>query len=189
MVDRLVLASASPRRRELLERLGATIEVRPADVDETPADREASDNYVRRLALAKLAAVVGPAEVGVAADTIVVLDDQLLGKPADRDGARSMLRRLAGRAHHVVSGVAVHGPGGTKVATSTTTVVFTPIDDRTLDWYVATDEPYDKAGGYAIQGRGGLFVERIDGSFDNVIGLPMALTRSLLDAVGVDLLR
>jgi septum formation protein len=193
-VTRLVLASASPRRRELLGRLGVPFEVHPVDADEAPRPGEAAADLVRRLAVAKAeAALVAVADgddaVVVAADTEVVLDGEVLGKPADAADAAAMLRRLAGRTHEVLTGVAVAASWGDTAAVESrvarTAVTMTELADAEIAWYVATGEPLDKAGGYGIQGGGGLFVSSIEGSWDNVVGLPLALTRRLLAVVGI----
>jgi septum formation protein len=188
---RLVLASASPRRAELLAAIGARFAVHPADIDESTRPLEPAPDYVARLARAKAAAVYMPGTVVVAADTTVVVDDEILGKPADAPGARSMLARLAGRAHEVHTGVAVAvtaetpGEGPTVVHTVVTTHVwFGDLNDETIDWYVATGEPLDKAGAYGIQGIGGMFVQYLHGSYQNVVGLPLADLDELLDEVG-----
>lgn len=202
---RLVLASGSPRRFELLAGLGLRFELRPADIDETPGPGEAGDRYVERLAREKAAAVAGPGEVVVAADTTVDLAGELLGKPVDAEDAARLLRRLSGRTHHVRTGVCVHRaadgaehekasrPGAAarprlvRTAVVTTAVTFADLPDRWIDWYVATGEPFDKAGGYGMQGSAALFVARIDGSPTNVIGLPLDTLASLLAEVGLDL--
>jgi septum formation protein len=188
---RLVLASASPRRRELLGRLGLDPLVRPADIDETPRPGEDPHELVVRLASAKAAAsgdghAGAPDEVVLAADTEVVLDGQVLGKPRDRDDAARTLRRLAGRVHEVVTGVAVRRGGTARATRVTTEVRFRPLSDVEIAWYVATGEPDDKAGAYGLQGAGAALVDRIDGSDTNVIGLPLAETVALLRNVGFD---
>jgi septum formation protein len=193
-VTRLVLASASPRRRELLGRLGVPFEVHPVDADETPRPGEAAADLVRRLAVAKAEAALvdvadGEDAVVVAADTEVVLDGEVLGKPADADDAARMLRSLAGRTHEVLTGVAVAASWGPTAAVESrvarTAVTMTELSDDEVAWYVATGEPLDKAGAYGIQGAGGLFVSSIEGSWDNVVGLPLALIRRMLAVVGV----
>ncbi|MFA9430788.1 nucleoside triphosphate pyrophosphatase [Egicoccus sp. AB-alg2] len=189
-LPRLVLASASPRRAALLARLGLTPEPRPQDVDETPRDGETPDELVRRLAALKaMATRAGPHEVVVAADTEVVLDGATLGKPADRDAAAAMLRALSGRAHEVVTGVAVRRNTLVHVDAVRTTVVFRSLTDAEIAWYLDTGEPFDKAGAYGLQGAGAVLVERIEGSDTNVIGLPLAETVALLRLVDVDPLR
>lgn len=176
----LVLASASPRRSELLLRVGLKFEVRPADIDESVRSGELPVDYVRRLSIEKALEVARPGEVVLAADTTVEVDGQILAKPGDTDDARRMLQMLSGRAHLVHTGVTVvrSDLDGDRTATCTvvvtTTVTFVELDDASLDWYVETGEPDGKAGAYAIQGAGAAFVERIEGSATNVIGLPLA---------------
>jgi septum formation protein len=174
----LVLASGSPRRRELLGQLGLSFAVVPPDVDETPRPGERPLDLVRRLARDKAAAVDGA--VVVAADTVVEVDGDVLGKPADPDDARRMLRRLSGRAHKVHTGVAVRAGDALAVDAVTTIVTFVPLQAAVVDWYVGTGEPLDKAGAYAIQGRGGVFVEHVRGSVSNVVGLPLTTVARLL---------
>ena len=179
----LVLASASPRRAELLAAAGIAFDVDTADVDETPRAGEAPDVYVRRLALAKARAVAGrhPACLVLGADTTVVVDGTILGKPVDAADARAMLRRLSGRAHQVLTGVALVRDGRTvEVDVAVTDVWFAPMTDADVDAYVANGEPMDKAGAYGIQGRASRFVTRIDGSYSNVVGLPVALVHRWL---------
>ncbi len=192
MSERLVLASGSPRRRELLAGLGVVFEVRPADIDESVAPDESGTAYVARLARAKAEAVARSGEVVVAADTTVDLDDELLGKPADANEARSLLTRLSGRTHQVHTGVcvrrhAVDGDAHVRHAVVTTEVTFAPLPPTWIEWYVATGEPFDKAGGYGMQGSAALFVARIDGSPTNVIGLPLDCLAALVEQVGSDL--
>jgi septum formation protein len=186
----LVLASGSPRRRELLEMLGLALVVDPADVDETPHADEDPVTYVARVAADK-AAVVAARQVGalvLAADTTVTLAGEILGKPADAADAARMLARLAGREHAVHTAVAVAVGERVELAVETTSVRFVALTDAEIDWYVATGEPLDKAGAYAIQGAGGLFVERIDGSASNVVGLPLHVVERLVERVGLSLL-
>jgi len=184
----LVLASASPRRSDLLAGLGLRFEVRVADVDESPVPRERPADLVERLAGAK-AAEVGATrrEVVVAADTVVVVDDEALGKPVDRDDAARMLRRLGGRTHEVLTGVAVRLGARLDTTVVSTDVTFRPLTEGDIAWYVATGEPLDKAGAYAIQGAGGLFVEKIVGSYHNVVGLPLAQLASMCARMDIDL--
>lgn len=182
---RLVLASASPRRRELLAQLDVAFDVAVPDVDETPRDGEQPAELVRRLARDKAAAVARarPDAVVVAADTVVDVDGVGLGKPASDDEARRMLRLLSARRHLVHTGVAV--AAGARVAVTeviTTAVEFVALTEATVDWYVATGEPRDKAGAYAIQGHGGVLVRRIEGSASNVVGLPLAELATMLAA-------
>lgn len=189
----LVLASASPRRRTLLEGAGLTPEVRPAEIDETPHPDEEPLAYVARLAHAKATTVPGrntmrPVVV-VAADTTVELDGTILEKPVDRRDADRMLRLLSGRTHNCHTGVAVHGRDVEEEYTVSTAVTFTRLDDLTIDWYLGTGEADDKAGAYGIQGAAAAFVESVEGSVTNVIGLPLAETlasiRRVASAVAV----
>jgi septum formation protein len=187
---RLVLASGSPRRRELLAQVGYEFHVMAPDTDETPAAGETSLTLVARLARAKAEAarrLLGDrSRVILAADTVVVLDHEILGKPASPAAATAMLRQLSGQAHNVVTGVAVLAPSATQLITVTTTVEIRSLTDDEIARYVATSEPLDKAGGYGIQGIGGSLVTRIDGSYSNVVGLPLAETVALLDAAGIE---
>jgi septum formation protein len=184
-----VLASASPRRRDLLARLGIVADVRPAHVDETPRPDEAPGDLVQRLARTKAAAVDAPdSALVVAADTEVVLDGRVLGKPADDAEAAAMLAALSGRTHDVMTGVAVRHGDRTATDVAVTRVHVRDLDPAEIDWYVRTGEPMGKAGAYAIQGAGAVFITGIDGSDTNVIGLPLALLVSLARRVGVDLL-
>ena len=184
----VLLASSSPRRRLLLGRLGLPFEVVSPEVDETPRPNENPTAYVRRIAAEKAVAVPAPIGLPVlAADTAVVVDEHILGKPESATEALAMLERIAGRAHTVLTGVAIARSGEVvEEAVVTTTVWMTDIPEQAARWYVATGEPLDKAGAYAIQERGGLFVERVDGCVSNVVGLPLAETASLLQNVGLD---
>jgi septum formation protein len=175
----LVLASASPRRRALLEQLGIPLRVDPAHLDENVRVGEAAEHYVVRLAREKAEAVqVRHANATVlGADTSVVVDGVVLGKPGGEEEALSMLRKLSGRTHEVMTAVAVAGVGTRCV---TAEVTFTAATDAALRWYVSTGEPLDKAGAYAVQGIGGFLVERIDGSHSAVVGLPLVETLALL---------
>jgi len=186
----LVLASGSPRRADLLARLGLDPEIRPAAVDETPLAGEPPLELVVRLADAKARAVRHPTadEVVLAADTIVVLDDQALGKPRDDAEAAAMLRRLSGRTHEVLTALAVHRGPRHHRTTVTTQVRFRALTDTEVAWYLATGEPRDKAGAYALQGAGAALVDHLDGSDTNVIGLPLATTVQLLRRAGLDVL-
>jgi septum formation protein len=182
-VPRLVLASASPRRAELLRAAGIEFDIEPAHVDETPEPREPADTYVRRIAEAKAQTILARRAEGivVAADTTVVIDEVMLGKPADEDDARRMLGMLSGRRHDVLTGVSIGRSGGRLLTEVERTVVeFAPLTAFEIDWYVATGEPRDKAGAYAIQGYASRFVTRIDGSYSNVVGLPVALVYEIL---------
>jgi nucleoside triphosphate pyrophosphatase len=191
---RLVLASGSPRRRRMLRRLGLDFDVRPVDLDESPHAGEAAPDYVARLADEKAAAAARSAagaapEVILAADTVVTIDGELLGKPRDRGDAERMLARLAGRDHEVLTGVAVHGPepASRRAALARTRVTFAAMTPAEIAWYAATGEPLDKAGAYAIQGFGAVFVDKIDGNYSNVVGLPLLAVYRLLRQAGLDL--
>lgn len=187
-LPRLILASASPRRRDLLTGLGVAFTVRPVDIDETPRPMEAPERYVRRVAEEKAAARVEPGELVLAADTAVVLDGEILGKPRDPEDARAMLGRLAGREHTVLTGVALRtaadGHAGTVAASR---VRIAPLSEAEIAWYVATGETLDKAGSYAAQGLGAMFVEEIRGDYTNVVGLPLPTTYQLFAELGYDL--
>jgi len=179
---RLVLASRSPRRAELLRAAGIAFEVASVEVDETPREGEAPEAYVERLAVEKARAVAGgfPDALVLGADTTVVVDGRILGKPADADEAADMLRALAGRAHEVLTGVALVGPAGARSGLDRTRVWFDALDEAQIRWYAESGEPMDRAGGYAIQGLASRFVSRIEGSYTNVVGLPVALVVQLL---------
>jgi septum formation protein len=198
---RLVLASASPRRSELLRSVGLEFDVFPADIDESARPGELPTDYVERLSGEKAALVAGRTDadaIVVAADTTVDVDGQILEKPADDADARRMLALLSGRRHMVHTGVTVRrsvdtsfGVGSTRTGRSIaeqvvetvvveTVVEFVTLTPELVDWYVATGEPFGKAGAYAIQGAGGALVRRLDGSVTNVIGLPLAETLDLL---------
>lgn len=184
----IVLASGSPRRRELLDGLGVSFNVVAPDIDETPYEGEAPLPYVRRLAAAKAEAVAADDDaLVIAADTTIDLDGRILGKPVDATDAAAMLKALSGRTHRVHTGVAVRRGAACRVDVGTTMVTMTPIGDAALHWYVGTGEPLDKAGAYAIQGAGGVFVERIRGSVSNVVGLPLHLVARLAADLGVPL--
>lgn len=183
----LILASASPRRRELLAWLGLHFAVDPADVDESPRGGEVPAALVRRLAHSKAHAVSirRPDDWVLGADTVVVIDGKALGKPADPAEARAMLSTLSGREHRVFTGFALLCPGGeiATVEAVITTVTFHPLRPAAIDAYVATGEADDKAGGYAIQGAGAAMIAGIDGSLTNVIGLPLTeVGRALAEA-------
>jgi septum formation protein len=170
---RLILASRSPQRRAILETLGVPFEARPVDVaekdDGVPA-AVASENALRKAVAGRAAA----GEVVLGVDTLVALELEIWGKPPSESAARETLRRLAGRTHEVISGVAlVDREGKVRAATATTQVTFRPMDDAMIDWYLASGEWKERAGGYAIQGRGGALVDRIVGDYLNVVGLPV----------------
>ena len=178
----LVLASKSPRRRQLLEMLGLPVLVAVSDVQEIPLPGEAPGDYSRRLARDKARAV--PGELVLGADTIVVVDDRLLEKPTDRADALRMLTLLQGRRHEVITSICLVADGREFQATDITAVFFRPAERRLLEAYVATGEPMDKAGGYGIQGFGAALVERIEGDFFGVMGLPVRLVLGLLEQAG-----
>jgi len=182
---RLILASASPRRAELLRAAGFDFDVVVADVDESIRARESPRSYVRRLAadksLAALKTCATPADVIVlGADTAVVVDGDILGKPRDNDDAASMLKRLSGRRHEVLTGVSVRRNAHEVGRVETTAVFFSPLSDEDVAWYVASGEGRDKAGAYAIQGLASRFIPRLEGSYSNVVGLPVACVHDLL---------
>jgi septum formation protein len=185
----LILASASPRRADLLAAAGFEFVVRPVEIDEQPRDGETPVDYVLRLAREKAAAAAAAnpvsGEVVIAADTSVVVDGQILGKPVDDEDACRMLRLLSGREHEVLTGVAIRRDGREASAVASTCVQFLPLTTEEITWYVASGEPRDKAGAYAVQGLASRFVEQIRGSYANVVGLPVALVhRLLVDAFG-----
>jgi len=201
----LVLASASPRRRELLTQAGFTFEVHAANIPEDPYPSEDPITYVTRLARQKAEAIFnqfrnlgapGPSHLGtgentdpnpqrlivLGADTTVVLDNHILGKPADPADAACMLRLLSGRTHRVITGVAVVTAARTEVAAEVTAVKFLTLSDEEIAAYIATGEPMDKAGAYAIQGRAARWIPRIEGDYFNVVGLPISLVTTLLES-------
>jgi septum formation protein len=189
MTPRLVLASQSPRRRQMLGQLGIALDVRPAHADEAVLPGEPPRDYVLRVAREKARAVAG--ETVLAADTAVVLGAEVLGKPADAEDARRMLRALSGTDHEVLTAVCVRRTQPALAleldAVVATRVRFALLSPREIDWYVATGEPLDKAGAYAIQGAGGAFVLSVEGSVSNVVGLPLAETAALLRRAGFPL--
>jgi septum formation protein len=185
----LILASASPRRSELISRLGLTPEIAPADVDEAPLPCEPPSLCALRVARAKArhAAERFPESPVLAADTIVVLGERILGKPVDRAEAAAMLRALSGRAHTVITALAARWRGREATHLEHARVVIAPLPDRLIEWYVATGEADDKAGAYAVQGRAAVFVERVEGNVQAIVGLPLAPLRGLFARVGLDL--
>ncbi len=189
----LVLASASPRRKELLTQAGYRFRVHPAHINEDPMRGEDPIQYVTRLAREKAEAVfrelttASPAPEGIAvlgADTTVTLDSEILGKPSDAADAARMLRMLSGRTHRVITGVALVSAAGAEVAAEVTAVRFLTLSEAEIADYVAGGEPMDKAGAYAIQGRAARWIPRIEGCYFNVMGLPLALVSSLLETCG-----
>ena len=185
----LILASSSPRRAELLRAAGIVFTVRAADIDETIGPNEPPRDYVARLSREKARAVVRGDELALGADTTVVINGEIIGKPADAEEAGRMLRALSGQWHEVLTGVTLARADRIVSAVSSTRVKFAELSDAEIKLYVSTGEPMDKAGAYAIQGRASLFVERIEGSYSNVVGLPVQLTYQLARRMGVDLFR
>lgn len=188
----LILASASPRRRELLRQIGVAHQVASADIDERRQPGETIEACVRRLACEKAERIwsrlpAGDASVVLAADTAVVIDGQLLGKPADREQGLAMLGQLSGRTHHVLTAIAVRTASGTMSELSDSEVRFRELQPGEADRYWASGEPCDKAGGYAIQGFAAAFIAHLHGSYSGVMGLPLHETAALLQRAGVPL--
>lgn len=190
---RLILASASPRRADLLSNIGLEFDIEPSQIQERPHADEAPPDYITRIARAKVVAVARKRESGliVGADTIVVLDGRMLGKPKDDEDARRMLRLLSGKWHAVMTGLALYDAATKReVADYDKTLVrFAQMGEKEIDWYVGTGEPMDKAGAYGIQGFGGLFVEEIAGNYYNVVGLPIPLLYRLARRLGYSFLK
>lgn len=189
---RLILASASPRRAELLRGAGIEVDVRPADVDESVQPGETPEDYASRVALAKARAISlqVPDRFVLGADTVVVVDDGILGKPTDSAEARRMLRALSGRSHIVMTAVILIRGAGLPSQTvdarvERTHVEFATLTNDEIEWYAATAEPMDKAGAYAIQGLASRFVTRIEGSYSNVVGLPVSLVYGMCKRAGL----
>jgi septum formation protein len=186
---RLILASASPRRRELLDQLGVSYTCDPAHIDESQRNGEGPSDYVQRMAQEKARGVAArypaPAYAVLAADTTVVLDDAVLGKPRDRVDALDFLARLSGRRHVVLTAVCLLSATGMHAELVATEVEFIALSLEICDAYLATSEPWDKAGAYGIQGLGGAFVRSIQGSYSNVVGLPLCETWQLLSNNGI----
>jgi septum formation protein len=178
----LVLASASPRRQELLRSAGIRFEVQPAHIAEDPLPREGAREYAERLAREKALSVARqrPHDLVLGADTVVVVDSQILGKPSDAADAARMLRWLSGREHLVITGVCLVVSGQGSVASETTSVTMSEISEKEITDYIASGEPMDKAGGYAIQGIASRWIPRIEGDYSNVVGLPVALVWRML---------
>jgi septum formation protein len=181
-LPKLLLASTSPRRSEILRLVGWDFEVGAVEVDESIRANENAREYVERLAAAKAAAAsaVHALRPALAADTTVVVDGEILAKPEDVEDAKRMLRMLAGRWHEVLTAIALVTEDETKVACERTEVKFAPMSDDEINWYVSTGEPMDKAGAYAIQGRGARFIEAIKGDYFNVMGLPLRLVYEMV---------
>jgi len=181
----ILLASASPRRSELLRQVGIAHEVRPVEVDEAPQPGEAPSAYVLRLAEAKAAALWSRLRSEerapvLAADTTVALEGEIFGKPGESAAARRMLGRLSGRTHEVHTAVALRHPGGAAARVSSSSVTLRALEPAEIDWYCGTGEPLDKAGGYAVQGRAAVFISHIAGSYSGIMGLPLYETWELL---------
>ena len=182
--EKLVLASRSPRRTELLDRAGWPHEVMVAGIDESVRPQEDAATYVQRLARSKAEAVAERLKEGLVlgADTTVVIDNEILGQPRDDADAKRMLSLLNGKWHEVLTGVALVRVGGeTRVAHETTRVRFSEMSENEIDWYVSSGEPVDKAGAYGIQGKAALFIEEIEGDYFNIMGLPIRLVYELTD--------
>ena len=186
--SRLILASGSPRRRQLLELIGVKFEVAPADIDETPLPDENPITYAARAARDKALEVAAghPGRLVLGADTVVEIDQEILGKPSSMDEAADMLRRLSGNSHLVHTALALVTDGAAQEVVDSARVQFVDLTDEMIRWYVATGEPMDKAGAYAVQGLGGLFVEGIEGSPNTVIGLPVHRLPELYAAHDLD---
>jgi septum formation protein len=188
--EKLVLASASPRRAEILRAVGWPFETLAVNIDESRREGEGAVAYVERLAREKAeagAARVNAAKLVLGADTVVLVDERVLGKPSDDEDARAMLRLLSGRWHEVLTGVALvskESAAHVVVAHERTEVRFASLTETEVDWYVASREPLDKAGAYAIQGRAALFIEEIRGDYWNVVGLPVQLVYRLAGEMG-----
>jgi septum formation protein len=183
----LILASASPRRRELLAQAGFEFMVRPADVDESVRPGEDPTAYAMRLALEKAqavySAVANPSAIVLGADTTVTLDGHILGKPENAADATRMLRLLSARVHQVITGVAVISARGAEVAAEVTAVEFAAMNEEDITAYIATGEPMDKAGAYGIQGMAAKWIPRVEGCYFNVVGLPLSRANTMLKAV------
>lgn len=180
--EKLILASGSPRRSEILNAVGWKFEKHVADIDETELDGENPAEYVQRLAVEKAQAVALNYKntLVLGADTTVVIDEQIIGKPVDLDDARRMLRMLSGREHQVLTGVALVKGEVTKIGLQTTKVTFNKMNDDEIEYLVKNGEPLDKAGGYAVQAQAALFIEKIEGDYWNVVGLPINLVYRLV---------
>ena len=182
---RVILASASPRRQELLSLLLEEFDCCSADIDETPISDELPEDYVLRMAVEKASAVNNERGVIIGSDTVVVLSGNILQKPVSVEDARGMLSALSGQTHQVMTAVAIMIDAELMTIISTTEVTFSTLEMPLIEAYLATDEPWDKAGAYGIQGIAGSFVRRIDGSYSSVVGLPLCETRELLEGAGI----
>ena len=190
MTSSLILASASPRRRDLLQNLSLTFDIIPADIDETPLQSETPEALVNRLSTQKAAAIAAqhPNALVIAADTVVTLDGDVLGKPVDKEENRKFIEYLSGRTHRVYTGHAAQRGEEVAACVISTEVTFRDLSSREISWYVATGEGMDKAGGYAIQGYGAALVSEIHGCYFNVVGLSVANLLELVKEVGVELI-
>lgn len=187
---KIVLASASPRRQELLQLIGLNPEIIPPDIDEAPRPAETTDDFLKRVTIAKGIEVYKKkfyAHLLISADTVVLLGDLLIGKPLNREDAFGMLKRLSGQRHEVLTGIALMYQGETSFETARTAVYFKELADREIDFYLDHENFLDKAGAYAIQGRAAIFVERIDGCFFNVMGFPLHLFYRMVSERGLNL--
>ena len=187
---RLILASQSPRRRDLLEEAGVPFDVLPADIEEVTAPGLSPADNVTALAAAKARRVAEdrPGRFVLGADTIVVLDNEILGKPRDREDARAMLSRLAGNTHHVITGFAIVTPEGRVLTEAvTSSVTMKPVTAATIETYLDTGEPMDKAGAYAIQGQGNALIAGYEGSYHNIVGLPVEEVLTQLRGAGLSI--
>ena len=182
---RVILASASPRRQELLSLLLEEFDCCSADIDETPISDELPEDYVLRMAVEKASAFRNERGVIIGSDTVVVLSGNILQKPVSVEDARGMLSALSGQTHQVMTAVAIMIDAELMTIISTTEVTFSTLEMPLIEAYLATDEPWDKAGAYGIQGIAGSFVRRIDGSYSSVVGLPLCETRELLEGAGI----
>jgi len=187
----IILASASPRRAELLRQIGVAFELAPSQIAELPHPDEAPPDYITRIARAKVIAVARKRDAGliIGADTVVVLDGRLMGKPENQEQAKQMLRQLSAKWHAVMTGVALYDAATRREAADyeKTLVKFARLSEHEIDWYVATGEPMDKAGAYGIQGLGALLVEEVAGNYHNVVGLPIPLVYRLARQLGYSL--
>lgn len=187
----IFLASSSPRRAELLQQIGIEFEVIAVDIDETPQADEAVIDYVRRMAETKARAGAqllteqGLNQAVLAADTIIAIDDKIIGKPADRLACQTILSQLSAREHQVISAVALSIDGKLALKVSINRVWFKPLGNREIQSYCAMEEPMDKAGAYAIQGRAAIFIKHLEGSYSSVMGLPLYETAELLQDAGI----
>lgn len=179
----LILASKSPRRKELMEYIGECFEVASADVDESYDKNLSPSEIVEHLSYIKAIPLKNEKDIVIGADTVVAIDGKILGKPKDEEDAFSMLKTLSGRQHSVFTGVTLVKGNAVKTFSVETKVYFYPISDKQIENYIKTNEPMDKAGSYAIQGKGCLFIEKIDGDYFNVVGLPVSKLKQELDII------